>query len=243
MGIFGWSKPKSTSGPDHSVTGFDTWRDPVVSPASADWERRLNAFARKSALALQHAEVPLFRSQWSRDGHGTYADAFWLVAADVDYADRCWVKFSPGEPKRQSPNHPPPARTGEHLGRFRGTALLLTKSGIVCGSKFEGFLTRAGQVDGRCMDVMFESPQREQWMISGQDGWGWNNKGRWRRDPKSDLKVYGVDAHINSIRFEGRFYRTKETDPGFGTSAAISNFVKTNGQTRWPRGFISFSWD
>lgn len=243
MGIFGWAKPKSASGPDHSVTGFDTWRDPVVSPASADWERRLNAFARKSAQTLLSAGVPLFRSQWSRDGSRTYSDSFWLIAADVDFANRSWVKFSPSALKRDSPNHPPHAKTGEYEGYLRGTALLLTRSGIVCGSKFEGFLTRSGGVDSRCMDMMFEGPQREQWMLNGEDGWGWNNKGRWRRHPRGDTKIYGVDANILTMQFEARFHRTREIDAGVGTSAALSNFVKTNGQTRWPRGFLSFSLD
>ena len=92
------------------------------------------------------------------------------------------------------------------------------------------------------MDMIFNNVSRDSYVLSGSDGWGWFNQGRWRSDPRSDLRVYGVDAHVNSIRFEERYRRTKEPDPGYGTSAALSSFVKSDGVTRWPRHFISFDY-
>lgn len=237
MGIFG-RKSESHA----STSGFDTWIEPEVKPAESDWERRVNAFARKSAGLLSSAEVPLFRSQWSRDGRGTFNGAFWLVAADVSMANRSWVKFHPGRATRSSPNHPPSAKEGDYVGHLRGTALLLTRPGNLCSADFEGFFTRSGGVDNRSMDMIFSNVRRNSYVLSGSDGWGWYNMGRWRSDPRSNLRVYGVDAHVQSIRFEERYRRAKEPDPGYGTSAALSSFVKGDGATRWPKHFASFDY-
>ncbi|MDL9978641.1 hypothetical protein [Microbacterium candidum] len=224
---------------EHSATGYDNWRDPHVEPATTDWERRVNAFASKSARALLSAGVPLFRSQWARDGKDTYQEAFWLVAVDGDFANRPYVKFSPG---KSGGSNPPSRGQGDYVGFLRGSALLLTKSGVLCGADVEGFITPAGRVDGRCMDMLFHNVRRDTYILSGSDGWGWYNQGRWRSDPRSNLRVYGVDAHVDSIRFDSRYRRNNEPDPGYGTSAALSSFVKNGGATRWPRHFITFDY-
>jgi hypothetical protein len=236
MGIF---NRQSTNG-----TGtFATWHDPVVSPATTDWQRRLDGFAKKSARTLTEQDVPLFSSAWARDGQGTYRDAFWLVAADVEGASRSWVKFQPGGNKPTGLHYPPPAKQGEYVGHLRGSALLLTRSGLLCAMNYQGFMTRGGGVDNRSMDMIFSDLRRDELTLSGADGWGWYNQGRWRRDPRSDLKVYGVDAHVASIRYEEKWRRNGPSpDPGYGTSAALSTFVKTKGETRWPRHFISFDY-
>jgi len=239
VGLFG-TRPSGRGA--EGAQGFDTWQDPVVTPPTGDWQRRVDAFAKKSARLLREANVPLFRSAWARSGKGTFQDAFWLVAADVQGASRSYVRFQPSGAKHQGRTYPPPVKEGEYTGHLRGDALLLTVSGIVCGAEYEGFLTRSGGVDGRSMDLIFSNIHRGDYVLSGSDGWGWYNQGRWRRDPRSDLRVYGTDAHVESIRFEEKYRRTKEPDPGYGTSAALSSFVKGNGATRWPRHFISFDY-
>jgi hypothetical protein len=237
--LFGFGSKKTT---DARAQSFDTWTDPVSAPAASDWQRRLDAFAKKSAQTLLQGNVQLFRSEWARNGSGTYRDAFWLVAADVERASRSWVKVKfPGE-KPAGPSYPPPVKQGEFVGHLRGDALLLTKSGILCGADFESFLTRTGGVDDTCMDMIFTNVRRNDFVLDGQDGWGWYNQGRWQPDPRSDLRIYGVDAHVHSIRFERRFRRNKMQDPGFGTSATLSRFVKSNGAVQWPRHFISFDY-
>lgn len=49
--------------PRTAIAAFDTWVDPHVAAPEAEWERRLNAYARKSAGVLRDAGVPLFRSK------------------------------------------------------------------------------------------------------------------------------------------------------------------------------------
>jgi hypothetical protein len=239
MGLLGFGSKKKTEAGAH---GFDTWGDPVVASATSDWQRRLDGFAKKSARALLQGDVQLFRSAWARGGNGTYRDAFWLVAADVARASRSWVKFQPLGEKRVGPSYPPPVEKREYVGHVRGSALLLTKSGILCGADFEGFLTPIGGVDDKCMDMIFTNVRRDDLVLGGRDGWGWYNQGRWRSDPRSDLRVYGVDAHVHSIRFEERYRCNKVSDPGYGTSVALSRYVKSKGSTQWPRHFISFDY-
>jgi hypothetical protein len=91
------------------------------------------------------------------------------------------------------------------------------------------------------MDMIFTDIDRPRELLRTHD-WGWSNRGRWRPDPKSDIKLYGVDQIIHTIRFEEKYYRKNTPKDGQGTSAALSNFVKTNGSVRWPRGFISFDY-
>ncbi len=222
--------------------GFETWVDPQVAAPEAEWERRLNAYARKSAGVLRDAGVPLFRSKWPRDSNGTFRDAFWLVACDVERAQRSWIAntLDSSEQMRLQGN-PPPAQKGEHVGHLMATSLLLTSSGILCVARTEGFLTRSGGVDDREMDMIFTEIDRPVGLLRTHD-WGWSNRGRWRRDPKSDIKAYGLDLHIHTIRFEEKFYRMNPPEDGRGTSAALTNFVKTSGSVRWPRGFISFDY-
>lgn len=223
-----------------SSDGFDTWHDPAVEPATTEWERRLNAFASRSAGALIDAGVPLFRSRWSRDGRGTYEDAFWLLAVDVSGATRSYVSTQPPTERYGGPNDPWPPRRGDYIGNLHGTALLLTRSGIICAADCEGFLTRFGGVDNECMDMIFSDVRRSLYVLSGADGWGWHNFGHWRPDRHRNIHAYEVDLHTNSMRFEERWRRPEEREPGYGTSAALSGFVKSNGETHWPRHFTSF---
>ena len=233
------TSPSARSTSATPSTSFDTWRDPASTQPTTEWERRLNAYAAKSARSLADAGVPLFRSEWARDGRGTYQDAFWLIALDVDIATRSYVQFQPAGPKRKSLTHPPLTARGEFLGWFRGEGLLLTKSGVLCRVDCEGWLKGFGMVNDKCMDMIFTDADRPEWALKSGD-WGWNNRGRWRDDPKSNLRVHGVDAHVKSIRFERDYFRKGPMDDDArGTSAALSNYVKTNGSVRWPRGFPS----
>jgi hypothetical protein len=219
---------------------FATWVDPPVIPPTEEWERRLNAYAKKCAGQLLEKGVPLFRSEWPRGN--SYRDAFWLIACDVDWGNRSWVaNHFHTDPPAAAGQRPSPQK-GDFVGSFNGSALLLTRSGILCVADIFAFLTRSGGVDDREMDMTFTEIERPITLFRGHE-WGWYNRGTWRRYPKDDLKVYGVDAHVQSIRYEKRYSRkTPHSDDGRDTSAALTNFVKTNGQTRWPRGFISFDY-
>lgn len=223
-----------------SSDGFDTWHDPAVEPATTEWERCLNAFALRSAGALVNAGVPLFRSRWSRGGRGTYKDAFWLLAVDVSGATRSYVRIQPSTDRYGGPNDPRPPRKVDYVGNLHGTALLLTRSGIICAADYEGFLTRFGGVDNECMDMIFRDVTCGSFVLSGGDGWGRYNQGRWRLDRSLDSPVYGVALETGSMRFEERWRRPEKREPGYETSAALSGFVKSNGETHWPRHFTGF---
>ncbi len=222
---------------------FGTWVDPEVTAPTEEWERRLNAYAQKCADQLREAGVPLFRSKWPRDGKDAYRDAFWLIACDVEWARRQWAASYYHSPHEPLVGYPPPVKKGEYTGSIRATSLLLTKSGILCTARTEGFITRSGGVDDREMDLLFSDIGRPMSLFRTHD-WGWNNRGRWRRDPKSDSRSYGVGDLVHTIVFEERYYRkTPYPNDGRDTSAALTNFVKTDGSVRWPRGFISFDYD
>lgn len=254
MGLFGFGHKKGVEGTrtttapaGKAVTkavppNFDTWRDPRVETATTEWQRRLDSFAKKSARTLNEAGVPRFRCAWSRDGEGTYSDDFWLVAVDVQGASRSLVGYQPAGGEPADTNQPPQPKPGDFVGHMRGDALMLSKSGVLCGAEIEGWLTRAGGVDSQCMDMIFHNVRRDDLILSGGDGWVWYNSGRWRRDPSRDSKAYGMDLRVQSINFEEKYRRTKEPEPGYNTSAALSGFVKSNGQTRWPRHFTSFEY-
>lgn len=231
-------------GPTKRNVEYAQWVDPKVQAPAADWERRLYSFARRCTSVLQAEAVPLFQSKWPRDGIGTYSNAFWLMAVDVELADRSWTQNSIHAPSAHDlgPGYPPLAAKGEFSGHFRGPALLLTPSGRLCTADAEGFLTRQGQVDRTSMDVIFHNVATDLMRLRSYD-WGWNNRGRWRRYPKDDLKAYGLQLTSQSIRFEERQAPGANTNlDGRGTSAALSNFVKTKGSTRWPRHFASFDY-
>jgi hypothetical protein len=93
------------------------------------------------------------------------------------------------------------------------------------------------------LDVIFHDVAANTARLQRYD-WGWGNKGRWRRYPKDNLKAYGLQLTSQSIRFEERQVPgANSNEDGRGTSAALSNFIKTNGSVRWPRHFITFDYD
>lgn len=249
MGIMDWILGKSSDTAvertSPSESDFGRWEDPPGESPASDWERRLFGYARKCALQLEAAAVPLFRSKWPRSGVDTYVDSFWLIALDVERASRSWHENSIHSPSAydSGPGHPPIAGKGDFTGFFRGPALLLTKSGKLCTARTEGFLSREGGVNNRSMDLLFHDIAVDVGQLQRYD-WGWSNRGRWRRYPKDDLKAYGLQLTTQSIRFEERQASgaNSNTD-GRGTSAALSSFVKTNGSIRWPRHFVTFDYD
>jgi len=227
-----------------SETNFATWRDPVVAPPTEEWERRLNNYSEKCARQLKESGVPLFQSQWPKGGKGNYRDAFWLIACNVEVAERVWVAHPLFGTKNSDAGYPPPLQKGEFFGWFHGESLLLTSSGVLCVADASGCLIRnGGGVDNRMMDIGFNDIRRPLISFKSED-WGWSNRGMWRRNPKSDYSSQGLKFYINGIRFEEKRHRTKPyAEDGRDTSAALTNFVKTNGQIRWPRGFVSFHYN
>lgn len=245
MGWFDFLRGKRNKSESEEVSGVDfaTWVDPPVSPPTEVWERRLDAYARKSAKLLSEAGVPLFSSKWSRGGRGTYRNAFWLIACDVERANRSWVANTLSG-HNAHPEGPHATKQGDYTGAFFGEALLLTRSGLLCVADVEGFFVRStGRVDDREMDMLFSNIRRPQYALRSYD-WGWSNCGRWRRDAQSNITAYKVKLNTGSIRFEERNCRKgPNAEDGRDTSAALTNFVKTNGKVRWPRHFISFSYN
>jgi hypothetical protein len=221
----------SSSSSSYGGDEFGTWRDPEPEEPRGEWEERLNAYAEKAAERLAVQQVPLFRSTMPRDGLTTYRDAFWVIAVDVDRAARTYVASETG---------PAVGPGSSYAGWLTGTALLLTRSGILCHASGEGILTAAGGVDDHEMDMAFTRIGREESLLKTYD-WGWFNRGRWRRDARSDLSLRGVPIHTNSIAFQQRYFQTAPIDDaGRGTSAAISSYLNTKGSVQWPRGFVSF---
>lgn len=239
MGLFRHRRENSVTAGASSGAGFAIWHDPEVLCPNTDWLRRLNSFARRSAGELLQANIPLFRSTFARGGDSTYCDAFWIVAADVNAANRTqlivppsradWVRLY-GRTDKSAPV------SGDFMGHIIGEALLLTKTGVLCAADYEAWFTRSGTVDTKCMDMIFYNVRRDETVLSGSDEWGWYNRGRWRRDSKADR--FGTTAR--SIRFERDFFRRDVKGPGYGTSAALSSFVKSGGSTRWPKNFYDY---
>jgi hypothetical protein len=222
---------------------YAQWVDPPAVPTSTEWSRRLYAYARKCAAQLDQANVPRFRSQWPRGGAGTYVDGFWLVAVDVERADRCWYENVIHREASRSHGHPPPPVEGDLVGRFSGPALLLTASGMLCTAKAEGFFTRNGGLADHEMDTSFRDVGNDLRQLQSLD-WGWGNSGRWRRSPKDDLKAYGLQLTSQSIRFTDKWRPgANQNNDGKGTSSAITRFVRSGGSTAWPRNFASFDYD
>lgn len=256
--LFPPSRSKSTAG--HATTAsprpapvatrntwtpsFAVWADPPSPSPSSEWERRLHKFAHKCSLQLKGAAIPPFRSEWPRSGVGTYVDAFWLVAVDVEHATRSWRQNNIHVDRHsQGKGYPPGPVQGDYTGHFNGQALLLTTSGLLCTTKVDGFLTRNGGLSDRKMDISFQDLEVDLRKLQTLD-WGWGNSGRWRRYPNDDLKVYGLQVAAHSIRFTDRWRPgTNQNTDGKGTSAALSKFVRSAGSTNWPRNFASFDYD
>ena len=212
--------------------------DPPFQPPTEQWQRRLDSYARKCAGQLEGQRVPRFRSAYPRHGIGTFVDAFWMLACDVDRASRAWVENDLHRQQKVEPGFPPLAAKGQFVGDFRGDALLLSASGVLCHAKVEGFFPRTGGMDNRCMDVSFSPIARDRAVLASWD-WGWYNCGRWRQAPRNDITAYGLRLHSQSIEFTERYNRGNApyAADGGGTSAALSAFVKNGGQVRWPRHF------
>ncbi len=229
------------------AASFDTWVDPVVDATGEKWLHDLTEFGRQCASQLQSAGIPLFQSEFARSGVDTYRDAFWLIAVDVECGDRWWYAANPsvwvprlGEGRRAS--DPPVAQQGDFSGRFGGTALLLTRSGICCAASVEGFFNRlTGKVNDRHMDMLFHVSDNQESTLKYED-WGSHNHGQWRQNPSSDYRRDGVDIRIQSIRFDEDYFNDGPIVAGSGTVAALTTFVNSGGQTTWPRGFISFDY-
>lgn len=231
-----WRKQEAAANPAApSQAGFATWRDPEVAKPSTDWMRRLDSYARRSARDLAQAAVPLFRAEYPRNGKDTYRDAFWIIAADVDAASRTQLCTTPDRAHR-SPGDPPVPARGDFTGHIVGNALLLTKTGILCAAGFEAWFSRVGTISTQTMDMVVYDTRNDEQTMKGTDGWGWYNRGRWRRDPRADR----LGMTTGSMRFERDFFRREVKDPGYGTSAALSHFVKGGGATRWPRNFLDY---
>lgn len=223
---------------------FASWTDPPRPSPSSEWENRLHKYAHKCSLQLKAAAVPPFRSEWPRSGVGTYEGAFWLVAVDVEQANRSWCQNIIQDNRHsQGTGYPAGPAKGDYTGHFMGQALLLTSSGLLCTAKVEGFLTRNGGLADRKMDIVFQDLGVDLRKLQTLD-WGWGNSGRWRKYPKDDLNSYGLQLTAQSIRFIDKWRpgANQNTD-GKGTSAALSKFVRSAGSTNWPRNFASFAYD
>lgn len=203
---------------------FDEWRDPEIRPTHGEWQDRLDRFAAKSARQLSQAGTPLFRCEHPRDGGRTFRDAFWLVAADVDYAERSWDLSS-----------------REYRGSIFGDALLLTRSGVLCAAEFAGALSPStGEAHGSTMDISFKEIRRDFSVLDGSGGWGWRNVARWRANSRGIMKLHGVSMNSQAIQFDARYHGDFASERGYGTSATLSAFVKSHGRTRWPRHFEKY---
>ncbi|WP_157561361.1 hypothetical protein [Mycobacterium sp. E802] len=229
------------------AASFDTWSDPPPRIAVEQWEQRLNALALESAAQLQSAGVPLFRSEFARDGRGTYRDSFWLIAVDVERARRGWWACDPAilgqyAPRQSRASDPPAPKRGDLAGNFQAQALLLTKSGRLCVARCEGWFKSSGGVDAQCMDMLFRAEEHSEVSLKSHE-WGLFNHGRWRQDPSSDYRRDGLDVKVQSIQFEENYFNDgPRYHDGRYTSSAVADFVKSGGVTMWPKGFISFDY-
>lgn len=218
------SAPKKAPPPS---APYAQWIDPHVSAPTAEWERRLNNYSERCARQLREKKVPLFRAKFPRDGKGAYRDAFWLIACDVDRANRIYYSSHFSDTSDPQPGYPPAVKKGEYSGSLVGRALLLTKSGILCEARFEGFMTRTGGVDDREMDLYFSDVTRPIATFMGYD-YGWSNRGKWQ------------SAGSSRTEFRERYDpRGTLYNDGRSVSKALTDFVNSGGKTRWPRGFVS----
>ncbi|MXG90339.1 hypothetical protein [Nocardioides flavescens] len=186
--------------------------------------------------------MPLFSSAYPRDGRKTYKDAFWIVAVNVQGASREFHHHVFGDHKNP-PGHPPPLKSGQWSGHFRGRGLLLTRAGNLASAELEGFLPRSGVPNDRSMDVLFHDVGYDEAQLLYED-WGFFNRGRWRRDRRAPTKFHGLQTTDWRINFEENWFNSGPRDrTGKGTSATLSRYVKSGGAIQWPRNFADMDAD
>lgn len=201
---------------------YGQWVEPQFPAPVEVWERRLRGYGRRCARELEQAGVPKWRSQKARSQ--AYRDAFWLVSVDVEAAERYLAVWSPGGVKK-------PNTFGGHI---RGYALILSSKGGLFSAKTEMWFPDSGSHDEDSLDAIFHPPSQD---LLRSSPWAVRNTGRWRTKP--DVKIYGAVAHSSCSEFKCNYppYAFSGEDPGKGSSMTLSKFVKSGGQTQWPRSF------
>lgn len=134
---------------------------------------------------------------------------FWIVSGDV-YQGVRWPYWSRAVGHRSPPS--PPEHVRAHL-------LLLTA---------EGQLVETDSFFGPYESGPTGPDATSSWRIFEQYSWAWQNVGRWQR------------IHTRAEGFCDEWQRSyrqpRRTDPGYGTSAALSTFRRTH-STQWPAKF------
>lgn len=134
---------------------------------------------------------------------------FWIVAGDV-YQGVRWPYWSGSVGHRPQP--PPDEHARAHL-------LLLTA---------DGQLIETDSFFGPYESGPTGPAATSAWSIFERYSWAWQNVGSWRETKKS----------AQGFREEWRpsYRQARRTDPGYGTSTALSAFRRTR-STQWPIKF------
>lgn len=134
---------------------------------------------------------------------------FWIVAGDVYQGVRWpyWTKHLAVRPEIPLDEH------------MRAHLLLLTRTGqLIRTDSFFGPY-EAGPTGNDATSA---------WSVFERESWAWQNVGSWRE----------IGMRRGGFREEWRpsYRRSRRTDPGYGTSAALSAFRRAY-STQWPARF------
>ncbi len=204
MGLFSFLVRRQEASTRQALSPIHAFNPPARPEPVADWEIRLDRYARKVSRLLLEGEVPTYsqRPMWD------VTFPFWVISVGISEGYRTWWTASE-----------------DPFPRFfyRGGGLLLTVDGQLIDSGADSIA-----VIGKSRPLEFDERNwSSEWTRFAQSGWARDDRGYWKpiQIPRR------LEAEEWERRFDPN-WRSRPAD-GRGTSAALTQFLQTQ-KTMWP---------